>query len=606
MRLLGAMGLFEELKRRNVFRVAVAYVIVGWILLQVAENLGPALHLPEWLHSGVAFVILLGFPLAILFAWAFEMTPEGIKREKDVERDESITGQTGQKLNSVIAGLLVLAVAYIVYDTFIAADEAPPAAVTANAAAERNPQTAPADTQPASNTIAVLPFLNMSDDADNEYFADGITEELLNLLAKIPELRVTSRSSSFSFKGQIPDIPTVAEKLGVAHVLEGSVRKAGNKVRITAQLIEAATDTHLWSETYDRELTDIFAVQDEISATVVERLHVTLLGEQPKARVADIEAYNLYLRGLYASKQGDNNAWRAARDLARQSIAIDPEYAPAWVLLAVSLRDAANAGFMDLHAGTEEARAAVDRAIAIDPDNVQAWSWLAYIQMVYDFDWQRAYESARELERFNAADSIALLVAANVYRALGDIDGAISLANRAVAADPLNYPFLSTTTVNLVMARDYAAAEREYARYLELVPDARTARARMAFWVLLPQGRVEEADVFAKSSPYESHRATAEAMVAHALGQKQRSDAAKQLLIDDYRDTMAYQVAEVCAYRGEVDEAFEWLRVAYENKDGGISYILIDPLLDPLHADPRWEPLLDEIGLLPYWKKNVL
>lgn len=601
------MSLFDELKRRNVFRVAVAYIIVGWILLQVAENLGPALHLPEWLHSGVAFVIILGFPLALLFAWAFEMTPEGIKREKDVDRDESITGQTGQKLNGVIAGLLVLAVAYIIYDTFIAADEpSPPAAVSADVAAEQTTPTPPVDTQPASNTIAVLPFLNMSDDADNEYFADGITEELLNLLAKIPELRVTSRSSSFSFKGQVPDIPTVAEKLGVAHVLEGSVRKAGNKVRITAQLIEAATDTHLWSETYDRELTDIFAVQDEISATVVEQLHVTLLGEQPKARVAKIEAYNLYLQGLYASKQGDNNAWRAARDLARQSIEIDPEYAPAWVLLAISLRDAANAGFIDLHAGTTEARAAIDRAIELDPGNVRAWSWLAYIQMVYDFDWQRAYESAQELVRFNAADSSALIMAANVQRALGDIEGAIRLANRGVAADPLNYPYMGTTTVNLVMARDYPAAEQEYLRYLELVPDARAARARMAFWVLLPQGRVEEADVFAQSSPYENHRATAEAMVAHALGQQQRSDAAKQVLVEKYPDQMAYQVAEVCAYRGEIDEAFAWLQRAYETKDGGISYIMIDPILDVLHEDPRWEPLLEEIGLLPYWKKNIL
>ena len=598
------MSLFEELKRRNVFRVAVAYAIVGWILLQVAENLGPALHLPEWLHSGVAFVIILGFPLAIIFAWAFELTPEGIKREKDVDRDTSITGQTGQKLNIVIGVCLALALAYIAVDKLT--DEDSDVAPASQAEAIAPASQAVASVGPASNTIAVLPFLNMSDDADNEYFADGITEELLNLLAKIPELRVTSRSSSFSFKGQIPDIPTVAEKLGVAHVLEGSVRKAGNKVRITAQLIEAATDTHLWSETYDRELTDIFAVQDEISATVVERLHVTLLGEQPKARVAKIEAYNLYLQGLYASKQGDDNAWRAGRDLARQSIAIDPEYAPAWVLLAAALRDAANAGYIDLHDGTAEARAALERAIELDPDNVQAWSWTAYMQMVYDFDWQQAYKSAQELERFNAADSVALLMAANVYRALGDIDGAISLANRAVAADPLNYPFMGTTTVNLVMARDYPAAEREYARYLELVPDARAARARMAFWVLLPQGRLEEADVFARSSPYENHRATAEAMVAHALGQQQRSDVAKQVLVEKYPDQMAYQIAEVCAYRGEIDEAFAWLQRAYETKDGGISYIMIDPILDVLHDDPRWEPLLDEIGLLPYWKKNVL
>ncbi len=175
-----------------------------------------------------------------------------------------------------------------------------------------------------------------------------------------------------------------------------------------------------------------------------------------------------------------------------------------------------------------------------------------------------------------------------------------------MAADPLNYPYMGTTTVNLVMARDYPAAEQEYLRYLELVPDARAARARMAFWVLLPQGRVEEADVFAQSSPYENHRATAEAMVAHALGQQQRSDAAKQVLVEKYPDQMAYQVAEVCAYRGEIDEAFAWLQRAYETKDGGISYIMIDPILDVLHEDPRWEPLLEEIGLLPYWKKNIL
>jgi TolB-like protein len=247
------MSFFQELKRRNVFRVAVAYIIVAWLLLQVGDTLGPALRLPEWFQSGVAYVLILGFPIAIIFAWAFELTPDGVKREKHVDRTESITHETGQKLNYTIIGLLIAALAYFALDKFVF---------------EHDHEVI--ETHAGEPSIAVLPFANMSDDASNEFFADGITEELLNLLAKIPELEVTSRTSAFQFKGKETDIPTVARLLGVDHVLEGSVRKSGMKVRITAQLIDADTDKHVWSETYDRELDDIFAIQDEIARKVVD------------------------------------------------------------------------------------------------------------------------------------------------------------------------------------------------------------------------------------------------------------------------------------------------------------------------------------------------
>ena len=257
------MSIFRELKRRNVFKVAAAYVIVGWLIMQAGEVMGPALRLPEWINSALAFFLILGFPLAMFFAWAFELTPDGIKKDKGVDQDQPIANETGGILNRTIVIALVLALAYFSFDKFIL-DPKRDVELLQTEAAQAVDITEPvvADKAPDSKSIAVLPFMNMSSDPEQEYFSDGITEEVLNLLAKTPELRVTSRSSVFSLKGQNLDIPMVAAKLGVAHILEGSVRKAGNRVRITAQLIEAGNDVHLWSETYDRELDDIFAIQD--------------------------------------------------------------------------------------------------------------------------------------------------------------------------------------------------------------------------------------------------------------------------------------------------------------------------------------------------------
>jgi TolB-like protein len=255
------VSFFAELKRRNVFKVGIAYAIVAWLLLQVSDTLVPALHLPEWFNSGVAFVLIIGFPIAIILAWAFEMTPEGLKKEKDVDRSQSMTNVTGQKLNNAIIGVLVLALVYFVVDKFVL-DPGRDAAQIATAVQDSHDQQ-PEPIEPANSdkSIAVLPFVNMSSDQEQEYFSDGLSEELLNLLAKIPELRVAARTSSFSFKGQSIEIPEIASRLNVDHVLEGSVRKSGNQIRITAQLIQADNGYHLWSETYDRQLDNIFQIQ---------------------------------------------------------------------------------------------------------------------------------------------------------------------------------------------------------------------------------------------------------------------------------------------------------------------------------------------------------
>jgi len=314
------MSLFEELKRRNVFRVGIAYIVITWLLLQVADVVLNNIDAPGWVFRVILLVFALGFPVAVLFAWAFEMTPEGLKREKEVDRSQSITHSTGRKLDYVIIGLMGAALVYFTWDKFLggagedvtvqsaspATAQLPDTMSNESAGASANLQLA---TEPASRSIAVLPFADMSPEGDQEYLSDGIAEELLNLLAQIPDLQVAARTSSFSFKGKDVKIADVASELHVAHVLEGSVRKAGNRVRITAQLIKANDGYHLWSETFDRTLDDVFAIQDEISAAVVAVLKVHLLGEAPKSVEVDPEAYALYLQGRYFHERRSQTDW---------------------------------------------------------------------------------------------------------------------------------------------------------------------------------------------------------------------------------------------------------------------------------------------------------
>jgi len=273
------MSVFEQLKRRNVIRVAALYVVVSWLILQVADVLVDAFELPNWSMRLLIAILLLGFPLALAFSWIFELTPEGVMRETEIS-EGSNRRFARRTLNIAIALLLTLGIGIVAIERII-------------------PEDVPA------RTIAVLPFVNMSDDPGNEYFSDGLSEELLNVLAEIRELKVTARTSSFAFKNKETDIPTIARQLNVANVLEGSVRKSGNQIRITAQLIDAASGYHLWSETYDRTLDDIFEVQDEIAAAVVDALRLSLLGEEPRVRQTTPEAFSAYLQAL-VFEPGDN------------------------------------------------------------------------------------------------------------------------------------------------------------------------------------------------------------------------------------------------------------------------------------------------------------
>ena len=331
------MSIFRELKRRNVIKVAIAYAVVAWLLIEVTATVFPILKLPDWSVTLVTAFVLIGFPVALIFAWAFEITPEGIKREKDVDRNQSITHITGRKFDYIIIAALILALGFFAFDKFVLdpSRDAELVQVTTDAVIEQVTESGKSGI--ADKSIAVLPFVNMSSDPEQEYFSDGISEELLNVLVHVDDLRVASRTSSFAFKGENKNLAEIADILKVSYLLEGSVRKAGNRVRITAQLIEAASDQHLWSEIYDRDLTDIFAVQEEIANAIVAALRGSLELEVAReisvlAATTNMSAYDSYLKGreLFIARTDLEKSVA----LFEQAVALDPRFARAWEGLA--------------------------------------------------------------------------------------------------------------------------------------------------------------------------------------------------------------------------------------------------------------------------------
>jgi TolB-like protein/Flp pilus assembly protein TadD len=393
-----AMSIFEELKRRNVFRVAIGYVITAWLLLQVVDLVLENVNSPDWVMQVFMLALAIGFPLAVFFAWAFEMTPDGVKREADVDRSQSITSQTGRKMERNIIIAMALALAYFAYDKFLSSEPVDqPQSATTTSAVEEIPVEASISPslQSKEKSVAVLPFINMSDDKENEYFSDGISEELLNVLVKVKGLRVPSRTSSFTFKGSDKKVTAIGRELKVDNVLEGSVRKSGDRIRVTAQLIDVNTDTHLWSETYTRELDDIFAVQDEIAQAIVSALKITLSGGEEESlstrSTTSVEAYNKFLLGRHLWNKRSRDSMLAAVKPLMEAVSMDPAFEKAWAALADTyvLIPEYNAGstkqFVPL------AREATEKALAINPQSAHALTTAAYIKFMSEYDFKGAH-----------------------------------------------------------------------------------------------------------------------------------------------------------------------------------------------------------------------
>jgi len=480
------LSLFNELKRRNVLKVAIAYVVVAWLVAQVLQLVFESFGTPEWVMKTVLVLMAAGIPFALFFAWAFEMTPEGLRREHEVDRSQSITPQTGKKLNTMIFVLMALAIAYFTYDKFVLSIDRDAALVEATTQAATQLTDTEGAGMESDASIAVLPFVNMSDDAGNEYFSDGLSEELLNLLAKIPELRVIARTSSFAYKGKDVQIADVARDLNVAHVLEGSVRKAGNQVRITAQLIRASDSSHLWSETYDRSLIDIFAIQDEISAAIVVALKDTLGISIPTSEIArksiEPKAYNEYLLGVYNMEQRTKDSLEAAVNHFEQAIEIEPDYAAAHSRLAITF--GLLPGYsVDLNRNDyyEMALPHAQRAMELAPD-----SWEANLAMGHNLwiksvlfgdDLDEAIPYLKKGLELNPSHGPAYSWLSSVQKRKGDYEAGHATLEVGIKIAPLDRILLGSIANSYTYLDRFEEAEKTIERLMEIAPAMALNRA---------------------------------------------------------------------------------------------------------------------------------
>jgi TolB-like protein len=446
-------------------------------------------------------------------------------------------------------------------------------------------------------SIAVLPFVNMSEDKANEYFSDGISEELLNLLTKVPHLQVAARTSSFSFKGKQVEIPEIARQLHVANVIEGSVRKSGDQLRITAQLVRAAEGYHLWSETYDRKLDDIFKIQDEIAGEVVKQLRVTLLGAAPTVRQTDPKAYALYLQARQLGRQNTPEAYTQSDALYRQVLEIDPRYAAAWHALGMNFTNEANAGLLPNSDGYARAREADEKALAIDPNYATAYASLGLIAATNnDF-----VSAAKHLERalaLDPSDTEVLSNSADFLSNLGRLQEAVALEEAVVRRDPVNVTSLVDLGGYQLFAGQFDAAIASLRTVLSLSPGYGGAHYQICVAMLL-KGDAPAALAEIEQEKGDVYRLVGLPMAYHALGRKAKSDSALATLIAKFEKDSSYNIAHVYAFRGEADKAFEWLDKAVQYQDPGLSQIAVEKLFDNIHSDPRWLPFLRKLGRAP-------
>jgi adenylate cyclase len=595
------MTLFAELKRRNVFRVGAAYVVAAWLLIQVAETIFPLFGYGDTPARIVVVVLAIGFIPAVIFAWAFELTPEGLKKESEIDRSQSVPAQTGKKLDRVIMVVLAVGLTYFAFDKFVLDPQRE--AAKAERVAGQVEEARQAGRSEAliesygDQSIAVLPFVNMSSDAEQEYFSDGISEELLNLLARIPELRVISRSSAFSFKGKDIAIPEIARQLNVAHILEGSVRKSGNTLRITAQLIEARSDTHLWSETWDRQLDDIFAIQDEIATAVVEQLKVTLLGEVPRMRETDPEAYLLYLQARHLGRQGTAEGLDQSIALLEQALAIDPGYVAAWNGLSINYINQASKGLRPLGEGDTLSREAAERALAIDPEYAPTHSILGAKALTLDNDPVAAARHHMRALALAPTDASIIGNAADLL-AIVHLDQAILLNEYASARDPVDPDSHAALGNNYLAAGRWDDAIASYRTALRLSPGRLFAHSQIGT-ALLMKGEAEAALAAFEQEPAEDGRAAGMAMALHTLGRREEHEVKLMEAIELLGRAWPSEVAAVYAWMGEADQAFRWLEEALKIGQPGLYGLGLSPLLVSLQDDPRWLPLLERAGYSP-------
>ena len=576
---------FAELRRRNVYKVAVGYAVVGWLLIQVATQVFPFFEIPNWGVRLIVLLIVVGFPIALVIAWAFELTPEGIKRTEDADRVYP-GGSRGRAWVYVVISAGLLSAGLFFLGRYTAPNENKIANVPAK-------------------SIAVLPFENLSGDPDNVYFAEGIQDEILTRLARVADLKVISHTSTQHYKSSPNDLPQIAKQLGVANILEGSVQKSQDQVRVNVQLINAATDTHLWGESFDRKLIDIFAVESEIAAKVADKLQAKLTGAEQHAISAqptqNTEAYQLYLKGRYFWNKRTGPDLQKAIDYFKKAIEKDPSYALAYVGLGDSYILLSGFGAEPPQDSFPLAEAAAKKALEIDDNLAEAHTTLGFSLCVHHFDFAG---SIREFERAIALNPNYATAhhwfGDGPLLAVGQFDRAIAEGKRALELDPLSVIITADLGANYLVARRYDEAIEQFHKAIDLDP-----RFYYAHWNLAQalglKGNLREALAEYKKAVELDDDPFVLALLGQAYARLGQRDKALKILsqlheIGAHRYVSAYSYALLHMALGEKDKAIEWLERSYQDGAGlDLIFLKVDPMLDPLQKEPRFQALVAKV-----------
>jgi TolB-like protein/cytochrome c-type biogenesis protein CcmH/NrfG len=579
---------FAELKRRNVYKVAVAYAVVAWLLIQAASILFPTFDAPAWVMKVFVVVIVLCFPVALVCSWAFEITPEGIKRESDIDSGKSSNRRTGRRIVSVTAVLAAIAAALFIFQLFRSKTLTTTTSSVSSIASTIS-----------AKSVAVLPLVNTSGDPSNEYFSDGLSEELIAVLAKIPDLKVIGRSSSFLFKGTSGDSGAIGQKLGVAHLIEGSVRKQGDRVRIVAELINAADGRSIWSETYDRELKDVFAVQEEIAKAVAEQMKVRLLGEKAHSDAVPSNqnpaAHNAVLQSDFYFQQQTAESIRKAISFAQEAVRLDPTYALAYAKLSQAWRQyAASFAIDDASKGYDEARQAADKAVSLAPDLPEVRMTVGLLAMNPGLDFAGGEKDFRRVLQSSPNNAAAKNGLCLSLLAQGRFTEAEEACRQALLLDPL----LTNLWFNLgritVGTGRYKEAEEAFRKGLELQPNASRFHTYLATLDIL-QNRPAQAIANAQLENEGFWRDYSVALVQQAQGDRSAADTALKNFIAKDSIGGAFQVAVLYAIRKESDQTFKWLDTAYDTRDSGLTQLAVTPFFLPYRDDPRFMALCQKL-----------
>jgi TolB-like protein/Tfp pilus assembly protein PilF len=583
---------FQELRRRNVHRAAVFYAGAAWLLVQIATQVFPFFHVDEWVVRWIVVAAVIGFPFALLFSWFYEWTPQGIKLESEIDRNDSVTRATGKAMDRWIIAVLSLAVVALLSDRLVLHREA----------------AAPINATVTDKSIAVLPLANSTGDPSNDYFSDGVSEELISSLSRLSSLKVVGRTSSFQFRNSSDSSRTIGEKLGVVYLLEGSVRKSADRVRIAVALVKSADGANVWSETYDRELKDIFAVQSEIAASVAEQLKIALLGNNAQAvqtptaatpSNGNVEAYNALLLGNYYFARRTREDFSKAIASYQEAIRLDPDYALAWARLSSTLTLMATtlgANADEIRTALIQAREAVDTALRLAPDLGQAHFARGMLLQNGDLDW-----SAADAEFQRAAELLpqdALMLNSVGFRLAGEgrFDEAAAAGRRAMAVDPLFGTALYYLARALTGQGAYDEAEAALHKAIDLQPQGSQSYMQLAVLQIL-RGHPAAAVDLAKKETNPFWRNYALSLAYFANGEHQQAEAQLKQLIAENADSSGAQIAMVYALRKEPDKMFEWLERARVTHDPGVFLMRVDPFLSAYKNDPRYEVFCRKIAL---------